>query len=167
MNNKSTSKMKRRDFMLAMGAASSAFAIAPFSTLKAQTAKKKMRVALVGTGVRGAGMWGRGLVEHYSDYVEFVGLCDINPGRLETVKQYMGVTCPTFTDFEEMMKKTTPETLIVTTVDSTHHEFIIKGMEMGADIITEKPMTTDEFKCQKIHNTSFEIRASDLLIDKW
>jgi len=152
MKTKSTSKMKRRDFMLAMAAAG-AFTLSPFTTLKAQSAKKKIRLALVGTGVRGASMWGRDLVKNYSDYVEFVGLCDINPGRVETVKQYMGVNCPTFTDFEEMMQKTTPETLIVTTVDATHHEFIIKGMEMGADIITEKPMTTDEFKCQQILDT--------------
>ena len=49
-----------------------------------------------------------------------------------------------------MMAQTKPESLIVTTVDSTHHEFIIRGMELGADIITEKPLTTDERKCQDI-----------------
>ena len=98
-------------------------------------------------------MWGRDLVENYSDYIEFVGLCDINPGRLQYAKEYIGADCPVFTDFEEMMIKTKPELLVVTTVDSTHHEFIIKGMEMGADIITEKPMTTDEFKCQQILDT--------------
>ncbi len=29
-------------------------------------------------------------------------------------------------------------------------QFIVRGMELGADIITEKPMTTDETKCQAI-----------------
>ena len=48
------------------------------------------------------------------------------------------------------MRDTKPDVLIVTTMDSTHHEFIIRGMEMGADIITEKPMTTDEKKIQMI-----------------
>jgi predicted dehydrogenase len=38
----------------------------------------------------------------------------------------------------------------VTTEDATHHAFIIKGMEMGADVLTEKPMTTDESKIQAI-----------------
>ena len=32
-----------------------------------------------------------------------------------------------------MMKETKPDVLIVTTMDSTHHEFIVRGMEMGAD----------------------------------
>ena len=62
----------------------------------------------------------------------------------------LNVSCPTYTDFDKMMKETKPNLLIVTTVDGTHHEFIIKGMEYGADIITEKPMTIDEAKCQAI-----------------
>jgi predicted dehydrogenase len=55
-----------------------------------------------------------------------------------------------------MMRETKPDVLIVTTVDATHDEFIIKGMKMGADIITEKPMTTDEVKCQNILDTERE-----------
>ena len=62
----------------------------------------------------------------------------------------LGVKCPTYTDFDKMMRETKPDALIVTTVDATHNEFIVKGMEYGADIITEKPMTTDEEKCQQI-----------------
>jgi predicted dehydrogenase len=69
---------------------------------------------------------------------------------LEYAKKSIGTTCPTFTDFEKMMKEIKPDTLIVTTVDATHDQFIIKGMELGADIISEKPMTTDEFKAQAI-----------------
>lgn len=111
---------------------------------------KKKRYAMVGTGHRGSSMWGVDVLKDYSDYVEFVGLCDKNKGRVETVQKMLGVTCPTFTNFEEMMHTVKPEILIVTTMCSTHNEFIIKGMEMGADIITEKPMTTDEVKCQAI-----------------
>lgn len=112
--------------------------------------EKKQRLALVGTGIRGTSFWGRTILQNFGDVVEFVGLCDINPGRLETGKGLIGTDCPTFTSFDEMMQKTKPDKLIVTTVDSTHHEFIIKGLEYGADVITEKPMTTDEVKCQAI-----------------
>ena len=110
----------------------------------------KLKIALVGTGSRGCSMWGRDLVQRYPDQLQFVGLCDINPGRLETARDIIGVNCPIYTDFERMMKETGPELLIVTTVDSTHHEFIVKGMESGADVLTEKPMTTDETKIQAI-----------------
>jgi predicted dehydrogenase len=111
---------------------------------------KKKRLALVGTGHRGVGMWGKDVVENYSDYTEFVGLCDINPGRLEYAKRHIGTSCPVFTDFETMIQKTKPDTVIVTTVDGNHHTFITKALEMGCNVITEKPLTTDEAKLKQI-----------------
>ncbi|MEQ8474032.1 MAG: Gfo/Idh/MocA family oxidoreductase [Marinoscillum sp.] len=113
-------------------------------------ADRKLKVALVGTGIRGITFWGKRLVDQYSDILEFVGLSDINPGRLEYGKSYIGAKCPTFLDFEEMIRETKPDLVIVTTKDSTHHEFIIKGLRMGCDVLTEKPLTTDEDKCQAI-----------------
>ena len=110
----------------------------------------RTRIALVGTGIRGIGMWGRDVVGGYADVVEFVGLCDINPGRLAYAKEHIGVDCPTFTDFNRMLNETRPDTIIVTTVDSTHDQFIIGAMDRGFDVITEKPLTTDEVKCQAI-----------------
>lgn len=115
-----------------------------------ETLAPKRRLAMVGTGHRGTGMWGTSVLRDYGDLVEFVGLCDINLGRAETAKQMLGASCPTFTDFEEMLRKTKPDTVIVTTVDGTHHTFIAKALEMGFDVITEKPLTTDETKLKLI-----------------
>jgi len=138
----------RRKFLssISMLAASSAVPLHAFNFGTA----KKLKIVLVGTGIRGTGFWGKRLVEEYSDILEFVGLCDINPSRLEYGKKYIGATCPTFTDFEKMVNDTKPELVIVTTKDSTHHEYVIKGLEMGCDVLTEKPLTTDETKCQAI-----------------
>jgi predicted dehydrogenase len=147
-----TKNLSRRKFLATTGTALAGSLLARSSPAfySAAGRQEKLRVALVGTGIRGTGMWGRDLVRGYSDVLEFVGLCDINPGRLQFGKGFIGADCPTYTDFEEMMKETGPDALIVTTVDATHHEFIIRGMELGADIITEKPLTTDEHKCQAI-----------------
>ena len=49
-----------------------------------------------------------------------------------------------------MLKTTKPDYVIVTTVDATHDEFIVKALNMGVNVITEKPMTTDEVKCKRI-----------------
>lgn len=110
----------------------------------------KLRVALVGTGIRGSGLWGRTLQNNYSDVLEFVGLCDINPLRMEFVKKHMGVSCPTFTDFDEMIAKTRPDKVIVTTMDCFHAKYICRALELGCDVITEKPLCTDEKMCQDI-----------------
>jgi predicted dehydrogenase len=146
-----TNLINRRKFIGSTGAiaAGTILASAIPANLFAQNNSKK-RIAVVGTGIRAAGMWTKSVAEAYGKYVEFVALCDINPGRVETVKKYAGFNCPTFTDFEKMMNEIKPDLLIVTSVDAIHHEHIIRGMELGADIITEKPMTTDEDKCQAI-----------------
>lgn len=142
--------MKRRHFLknTSMAAAGIALAQMPLSSFASPLAKK--RVALIGTGHRGTGFWGETVQKNFSDVLEFVGLCDKNPGRVAYAKERMKVACPTFTDFEQMMKTVKPDVVIVTTMDSTHDEFIVKAMEMGADVITEKPMTTDEIKCKRI-----------------
>ena len=146
--------MKRRKFLLQTGTIlAGSSLLAPESATAWLKPPAKKRIAMVGLGVRAMGMWGKSVVQKYSNEIEFVGLCDINEGRLRYVKSDMGVSCPTFTDFDQMMRETKPDLLMVTTVDNTHHEFIIKGMEMGADIITEKPLTTYETKCQAILDT--------------
>lgn len=142
--------MDRRSFVKNTGTIAAATFIAP-DLLASGFAKK--RIAMVGTGDRGTSMWGTSIIREFNDLIEFVGLCDINPGRVETARQFMKVTCPAYTDFDKMMKETKPDILIVTTVDGTHHQYIVKGMEYGADIVTEKPMTIDEKKCQEILDT--------------
>ena len=127
----------------------SATAVVPLSAFNFQKAEK-LKLVLVGTGVRGTSFWGKRLVEQYGEILEFVGICDINPGRLDYAKKYMGVKCPVFTDFREMVQQTKPDLVIVTTTDATHHKFIIQGLDMGCDVLTEKPLTIDERKCQDI-----------------
>ncbi|MEL7585762.1 MAG: Gfo/Idh/MocA family oxidoreductase [Prolixibacteraceae bacterium] len=145
-----TFQVSRRQFLATAGAVTAgAMLVNPVAAV-AQSVKGKMKLAMVGTGVRGTSFWGRNIVGNYAKETEFVGLCDINPGRLEYALEYMGVKCPVFVDFEEMITTTKPDVVIVTTVDATHHEFIIKALEMGCNVITEKPMTTDEDKCRAI-----------------
>ncbi len=110
----------------------------------------RKRLAMVGTGHRGSGMWGRNVLAAHGDLVEFVGMCDVNPGRIRSAQKLMGITCPSFDDFDTMLAQTKPDTVIVTTVDATHHTFIARALAVGCDVITEKPMTTDETKLRMI-----------------
>jgi predicted dehydrogenase len=76
-------------------------------------------------------MFGRDMLRDYSRYIDLVGLCDINPGRLAFAKDFIGTNCNTYTDLDEMVRREKPETLIVTTEDSAHHEVIITGYGTG------------------------------------
>ncbi len=148
---KSNSKMNRRDFIKSTGAGLATVMAGPVGVgLAQQGTPGKTKLAIVGTGIRAIDMWGKDVLTDYGDIVEFVGLCDPNPGRCEFAKKYIGADCPVFTDFDKMLKETSPQKLIVTTVDAYHDQYIIKAMQAGCDIITEKPLTIDEHKCRAI-----------------
>ena len=147
--------MNRRAFLGHTGfALAGSLVAAPLSGLmNARAQGNKLRVALVGTGSRGTGMWGRSVVSEYGDRVEFVGLCDINPGRVKWAQKSMEVNCPVYTDFDRMIDETKPETVIVTTPDYLHSPYAIRAMELGCDVICEKPMTIDEHQTRAFLDT--------------
>jgi predicted dehydrogenase len=147
----------RRDFLKTTGAGAIAAAatLNPGTPAFAQAAprpplKPKRRYAIVGTGVRGLGMWGRPLLSGYGEAVEFVGLCDINAKRVELARESLKVSCPTFTDFDRMCDTVKPELLTVTTVDAFHAEYIVRALDRGIDVLTEKPMVVNEAQCQQV-----------------
>ncbi len=119
----------------------------------------KKRYALVGTGSR-AGMYVKALAATYRDHSELVGLCDLNQTRMNWYNRqlqdvYGAAPCPTYpaSDYDRMIRETKPDTVIVTTIDATHHLYINRAMELGCDVITEKPMTTDIDKARSIFDT--------------
>jgi len=52
--------------------------------------------------------------------------------------------------FDQMIADTRPNVVIVTTKDAAHDAYICRALELGCDVLTEKPMTTDAAKCQRI-----------------
>lgn len=154
--------ISRREFVTASSAALAGSVLAkPASVLAAP--KEKLRIAIVGTGIRGTTMWGKSVNDVYKNEVEIVGLCDVNPGRVNFAKKYIGANCPTFADFDKMVKETKPHKIVVTTPDYTHNQYIIRAMELGCDVITEKPLTTDETKCQAIIDAQ-EKTGKDIIV---
>jgi predicted dehydrogenase len=115
---------------------------------------KRRRYAIVGCGSRHR-MYHGAIVGAYTDHAELVGLCDLNPGRVQVSQGYAekaGVKVAGYVaaDFEKMIRETKPDVVIVTTVDGTHDDYIVRALEAGCDVITEKPMTTTPEKCQRI-----------------
>ncbi|WP_339791295.1 Gfo/Idh/MocA family oxidoreductase [uncultured Imperialibacter sp.] len=133
--------MQRRSFVATTGAAVAGSMLVNPMNAFARRAKRK--VVMVGTGSRGIGFWGKRVVDNYGDDLEFVGLHDVNKGRMDLAKNE-------FAPNAKMFDKTKPDLVIVTTMDSTHHEFVIKSLNKGYNVLTEKPMTTDDVKCQAI-----------------
>ncbi len=109
----------------------------------------KKKYAFAGASIRGLVMFMKPMIsEELSDFCELVGVYDVNKGRGEHIAKETGQ--PFYDNFETMINETKPDTVIVTTVDAYHSDYIIKSLEMGCDVITEKPMTTDANKCNAI-----------------
>lgn len=122
-------------------------------------AASKKRYAVVGVGGRSE-MYTNALVETYKDTCELVGLCDINQGRLDLRNRRIAdrhAAVPTFLagQFDQMIAQVKPDVVIVTTgPDATHADYICRAMELGCDVVAEKPMTTDEVRCRRILETA-------------
>lgn len=117
---------------------------------------RRRRYAIVGTGGR-ALLYVDGICGRYGDSCELVGLCDPSPTRMafhndRIVRKYGRPPVPVYEaqSFDRMIGETTPDIVIVTTVDQFHDAYIIRAMDLGCDVITEKPMTTTAAKAQAI-----------------
>ena len=118
----------------------------------------RRRYAIVGMGSRHE-LYQDGIEKVHAGTAVLVALCDSNPGRVEVARARSarnGAPVPpgyAAADFGRMLAETKPDTVVVTTMDATHHDYIVRAMEAGCDVITEKPMTTDAEKCRQILDT--------------
>ena len=108
------------------------------------------KLAIVGAGNRCYTCFGRKIVNDYSDKYEIVGICDTNFKRAKGYAELLGIDARAYTDFDLMMDEVKPDSVLVATVDALHHEYIIRALERGCDVFSEKPLTTDEEKCRAI-----------------
>ena len=108
------------------------------------------RYCQVGLGWRGTFSYAVPIVREYADVATLCAVCDINPKRAAYVNEYLHTDIPVYTDFDKMLADHRPDTVIVTTKDCAHEKYIVKALEAGCDVISEKPMTTDDVMCANI-----------------
>ena len=124
--------ISRRNF-INVSAALGAFAV--FGAIPpVWSQNRKQRVGIVGTGTRSSNFYLEMMQGSHIDFVEVVGFCDKNEGRLRLAnrqsKERIGKDTPTYihTDFDNMILEQKPDVVLVTTMDSTHHIYIIRAM---------------------------------------
>lgn len=158
--------LSRKNFLIKTGAGITGVALSnPIGSVFGQSSNelsrkitrkgRKVRIALVGTGSRGTATWGSNLIHPYSDYVEMVGLCDANRSRLKVGRELIGTDAPVFhsSEFDKMIQQTNPDLVITTTTDCFHADYAVRAMELGCDVLSEKPLATEADQCQRILDT--------------
>ena len=122
------------------------------------------KYAIVGTGGR-ALMFTEALIEKYNKSSQIVAICDCNEGRLELAAKkirtvFPDTVCYKVEDFDKMLEVHRPHVVIVTARDCDHDDYLCRSLKAGCDVITEKPITIDQGRCQKIVDTIKQTRRS-------
>ena len=144
----SESTIDRRALLKTAGVAAVGFAASAYA------AGSRRKFVNVGVGSRSR-MYLTAITKTFAANNELVAVCDVNQGRLDTAarfvapnggkpKKYLAA------DFDKMLKETKPDCVIVTCPDGFHHEYIVRSLDAGLDVITEKPLTTTPEKAQQI-----------------
>ena len=114
----------------------------------------KKRYAVCGVSSRGLYQYIKQIVENFKDHAELVALLDIDPLRFQICYEDYPSTknVPGYMpdEFDKMIEETRPDALIITSMDCTHVTYLVKGLEKGLDVITEKPMCTNTEDCLKV-----------------
>ncbi|MFF4522177.1 Gfo/Idh/MocA family oxidoreductase [Streptomyces bluensis] len=115
------------------------------------------RAAVVGLGAR-AQLFTEALAGAYSDRIELVGFCDVNAHRMAVHNDWLAAAHPgrapvpayAAEDFDEMLRRERVDLVVVCTVDRAHDDYIVRALEAGCDVVTEKPMTIDADRARRI-----------------
>jgi predicted dehydrogenase len=116
----------------------------------------RTRHVVVGTGARSR-LFIDAILKKYSDAHQIVGLCDTSKVRMhwhrQRIQREYGIEqIPIFhaDDFDQMIEETGAQSVIVCSVDATHDHYVTRAMELGCDVICEKPLTTTAGKARRI-----------------
>jgi predicted dehydrogenase len=117
-----------------------------FSKIKSNDKKvgkimsKIYTIAILGCGNRG-GVYAN-YMNKLPDKFKVVALCDTRVDRLEHLRKTISITPDNlFTDENEFLKEKRADVLVIATWDKDHVRQCLRAMELGYDILLEKPIS--------------------------
>ncbi|KGA97438.1 oxidoreductase [Alkalihalobacillus alcalophilus ATCC 27647 = CGMCC 1.3604] len=112
------------------------------------------KIVVCGLSNRALKMFIEPILTRFYHENQVVGLLDFDARRheicVETYPELAGVGFYTPEQFEQMVKETGATTVIVTSRDDTHVDYILRGLALNLDIISEKPMVTTSEDARRV-----------------
>ena len=134
-----TLKMNRRNFLYNSALAGSAIALGPLSYASTIGANERVRFVLVGCGGRGTTVTSNMILQGG----ELVGLCDLNPQRIDKVAgEVAAFQKKKPKRYDHMMKVYDDkhvDAVIIATPDHWHGPAALLALQAGKDVYVEKP----------------------------
>lgn len=102
--------------------------------------------------VLGAGSFGKNHIRilHEAPEVQLSGILDADGERARAAAEERG--CPVFATLESVAQAS--DAAVIATPTSTHAEFGCRLMELGCDVLVEKPISNDEASAQALIDTA-------------
>ena len=118
--------------------------------------KKIVSVSIIGLGGRGGEAYGR-YMAFLADKFKITHICDINPVRLHKYGAIFDVSVENrFDDEDKFFEKKWSDVLFITTQDRMHVRMAKKALELGYDIVLEKPITDNVAELQELAKLAHE-----------
>lgn len=107
-----------------------------------------MKIAIIGYGDRGNG-YAHLFKEHGA---EISAICDTDKNKLQKAAEKFNLDSEhIFANEEDFWAKgKLADLLIVSTLDQLHHRHVMKAIELGYDILLEKPIATNLEDCKML-----------------
>ncbi|WP_418290544.1 Gfo/Idh/MocA family protein [Massilicoli timonensis] len=105
-------------------------------------------IAVLGAGQRGQYAYSDYL-KKYADQVKIVAVCEIDDYRRSRMKEMHGISEENvFADADAFFAKgKLADALILATMDETHYTYTMKALDLGYDILLEKPISPKKEEC--------------------
>ncbi len=118
--------------------------------------KKQVKLIAAGLGSR-FGVYAS-YIKRHPDEVKIVGLADAREDRLRQYADEFGVPAENcYTDANTLFKAgIEADGAVICTMDAMHYENTMCAMEMGYDILLEKPLALTEEHCRTIRDTAIQ-----------
>lgn len=113
-------------------------------------------VAIIGVGSRGGETYGSYFNER-KDLFRITSLCEIKPERLEKYQKRFGVpkeNC--FVDEKDFFKEKRADLVVISTLDADHIRHALAAINVGYDILLEKPITAKKEELYQLYEKANE-----------
>lgn len=126
----------------------------------------KIKAAVIGAGLIAGKKHIPAFLKHKSK-IDLVALCDLNEAGAKKLAADFGIP-RTYTDVAEMIAKERPQLVDICTPPQTHVKLAVQAMELGCNVLIEKPMALSVAECDaiveasKMYNMKVCVGHSDL-----
>ena len=115
--------------------------------------KKVLKMAIIGCGARGKETYGRYAMKDGSG-LSIVAICDNNPIKLASAKEEFDLSSEMcfldYNDFFALGK--IADCVVIANYDQEHFDATMKAIDLGYDILLEKPISNSLEECIKIRD---------------